>query len=67
MKGLPKAATIIGGLVSAAGIVVQTAPTLQQIPAFHGNTLPSIVAIAGLILAMFGTPPHAQDTTNSQG
>lgn len=59
---IPKGAAFVGALVSAAGVVAQNAPALQQVPALqHSNTLTSIVTIAGLVLAWFGTPPHHKE------
>lgn len=63
--GLPKWLGILGTITAASSWVVQNGPMLQTIPALHGNTLPSIVAGAGLILALFGTPPHVD--TSEQG
>lgn len=56
---LPKWSTLLGSLLAGAAYVVHSAPVLQQIPALQGNTLPSIIGAAGLFLAVFGTPPHA--------
>ena len=62
---LPKWTTILGGLLAVASTIIQYVPQLQTlIPDLgHSKILTVIVTVAGAILAMYGTPPHANTPT----
>lgn len=58
---IPKWASVTGALVTVAGLVIQSAPQLQTFfPALlESKTAMDVLAVAGLILSLWGTPPHA--------
>ena len=59
--GLPKWATIVGAALTASSWAIAHSGLVALIPWHPVGTF--IMGAAGLILATFGTPPHANTNT----